>query len=60
MIQQWIIEFEKKNVDEAIHFFSQIIIDSETYNAESDWLEKIESDSHQFFIFTEHSKVLNH
>ena len=50
MVQQWITEFEGENVDEATHFFSQITIDSETHNAESDWPEKIESDSHQFFI----------
>ena len=48
-VQQWIIKYENKNVDEIIQFFNQLIIDFETYNTKSDWLENIESNE-QFFI----------
>ena len=52
-IHQWIIEYKNENENETIYFFDNLIINFETYNVDSDWFEKIESNSfnsHQFFI----------
>ena len=50
--QHWIIEYKNENIDKIIQFFNQLIIDFETYNTKSDWLENTESNN-QFYILYE-------
>ena len=48
-VQHWIIEYEDEDANETIQFFNSLIIDFETYNSESDWLENVEIND-QFYI----------